>query len=150
MKNNLVENLSKYVTILRIISFIKIIMRNSNKASHRKAAIGNLIRDFIALSIINEKLSFKDFDKMDVSIISCDISSDLKNAIIFISVSEKRSKNEIIKLFNSVQYKNAIKKMIAENLKLRFIPEISFKLDLQYNKTIQISELIDGIVLPNL
>ena len=75
------------------------------------------------------EMSFGD-KKFSITITNVDISPDFKNLKIFIEVSNinKKQKEEVVKNLNT---KNiyTIKKLLAEKVNLRYVPEIIFILD---------------------
>ncbi len=78
------------------------------------------------------------------SIMGVEVTNDLRYATIFISVygSEEDRENTLQALMNASGF---IRKEIGKNLKIRYTPELIFKLDLSIEHGIYISDLIDKI-----
>jgi ribosome-binding factor A len=109
-------------------------------AHHRKERVEELLRSFIAseLALIEEPL----FSLMTVT--SAEVTRDLKHATIYWcraagSPAEESDKVTDSTLRSMVPY---LRKRIAQELGLRFVPSISFKFD----KTPFMSEHIEALL----
>ena len=90
------------------------------------------------------EMSFGD-KKFSITITNVDISPDFKNLKIFIEVSniDKKQKEEVIKNLNT---KNiyTIKKLLAEKVNLRYVPEVIFILDNSNEKLFKMNKIIEN------
>lgn len=90
------------------------------------------------------EMSFGD-KKFSITITNVDISPDFKNLKIFIEVSNiyKKQKEEVIKNLNT---KNiyTIKKLLAEKVNLRYVPEVIFILDNSNEKLFKMNKIIEN------
>ena len=90
------------------------------------------------------EMSFGD-KKFSITITNVDISPDFKNLKIFIEVSniDKKQKEEVIKNLNT---KNiyTIKKLLAEKINLRYVPEVIFILDNSNEKLFKMNKIIEN------
>jgi len=110
--------------------------------SQRKGRIQEEIKKQISHMIKNE---LKDPRISPLtSILDVEVTNDLRYATIFVSVygSEEERENTLQALMNASGF---IRKEIGKNLKIRYIPELIFKLDLSIEHGIYISDLIDKI-----
>ncbi len=81
-----------------------------------------------------------------VTITKVDISPDLRNVKIFISILNVQNDIEQEECFNAIiKNRKQIKKAISDNLALRNIPEITIKKDESYNKAEKIKRLLRDI-----
>ena len=90
------------------------------------------------------EMSFGD-KKFSITITNVDISPDFKNLKIFIEVSniDKKQKEEVVKNLNT---KNiyTIKKLLAEKINLRYVPEVIFILDNSNEKLFKMNKIIEN------
>jgi ribosome-binding factor A len=79
-----------------------------------------------------------------ITITKVDLTRDLRYARVFFSVLGKDSdKNLTLRALNSA--KGYIKGLISDRIKLRYMPEISFKIDDSGEYSIQIMTLLNSI-----
>lgn len=82
-----------------------------------------------------------------ITITKVDLTKDLRYARIYFSVLGKNAdKNKALKGLNSA--KGYIKGLIAEKIKLRYMPEISFVIDNTLEHTQHIYEILNKIEKP--
>ncbi|MCX5679567.1 MAG: 30S ribosome-binding factor RbfA [Candidatus Omnitrophica bacterium] len=82
-----------------------------------------------------------------ITITKVDLTKDLRYARIYFSVLGKSAdKNKALRGLNSA--KGYIKGLIADRIKLRFMPEISFVIDNTLEHTQHIYEILNGIKKP--
>lgn len=79
-----------------------------------------------------------------IAINDVDISPDLKNLKIFVDMPsiDKTNKIKVIKHFNETDV-FVIKKLLAEKINLRYVPEILFILDESNEKLFKMKQIID-------
>ncbi len=77
-----------------------------------------------------------------VSIISCNVTKDLRYAKVFISVlgNDEEKKNAISALKSAAGY---IRRELGHRVQLRYTPEIHFELDTSIEHGIYINKLLD-------
>ncbi len=97
-------------------------------------------------TIIATKLKEKTDDvKGIVSITKADISPDLKNAKLFVSIYSTRAE-ESEKTFHTLeQYAPFIRKELAAMMKMRTVPELRFIKDTTFEYGAKIDNLIDSL-----
>jgi ribosome-binding factor A len=82
-----------------------------------------------------------------ITITKVELTKDLRYARVYFSVLGKNSdKNKALKGLNSA--KGYIKGLIADRIKLRFMPEISFVIDNALEHTQHIYEILNSIKKP--
>lgn len=83
-------------------------------------------------------------NKFSIIITNVDISPDLKNLKVFVEISnlDKKHKEEVIKNLNT---KNiyTIKKLLADKVNLRYVPEVLFILDNSSEKLFKMNKIIE-------
>ncbi|MBI5143879.1 MAG: 30S ribosome-binding factor RbfA [Candidatus Omnitrophica bacterium] len=79
-----------------------------------------------------------------LTITKVEITKDLRYARVYFSVlGELKDKTLALKGLNSA--KGYIKNMISKNIKLRFMPEIEFKMDQSLEHTKEIHDIMDKL-----
>lgn len=79
-----------------------------------------------------------------ITITKVDITKDLRYAKVYFSVlGEMKDKNLALKGLNSA--KGYIRSLIAERIKLRFVPDVVFKIDDSLEHTKEIYDLLERI-----
>lgn len=119
-------------------------MMNENKyPSQRQLKIGQQIRFFISNLFIKEDFIFEQFSGKDITVVDVVMSSDLKQAKIFISMNPLFDNKSLIRELN--RKSNLIKFKISQNLSVKFTPNIKFFYDnsLEYSKNIK--DLLENI-----
>lgn len=79
-----------------------------------------------------------------ITITKVELTKDLRYAKVYFSVlGEMKNKDLALKGLNSA--KGYIKNLVAERIKLRFVPEVIFKIDDSLEHTKEIYDLLDRI-----
>jgi ribosome-binding factor A len=109
---------------------------------NRPKRLGELLKQEISELITRE---IKDPRIGFVSITSVDLSPDLRNAKIYISVlgSEKEKKSSLAGLNSATSF---IKRELGRRLRLRYMPDLMILYDDSIEKGAHISALIDSVV----
>ena len=101
------------------------------------AALKREISNIVQYELKDSRLGF-------VTIMRVDLTDDLKYAKVFFSVlGEEKEQKSTKKALESA--KPFIRCLIGERMKLRFVPEITFKLDHSVEYSISIQKAIDRI-----
>ena len=114
-----------------------------NQPSNRQLKVGQQIRFLVSNFFIKEEFIFENFDSKDITIVDVTLSPDLKNARIFVTTNSISENKLLIDKLNNKS--KLIKKKIASNLNLKFVPKIKFFFDnsLQYSN--KINSILDTI-----
>ena len=114
-----------------------------NQPSNRQLKVGQQIRFLVSNFFIKEEFIFENFDSKDITIVDVTLSPDLKNARIFVTTNSLSENKLLIDKLNDKS--KLIKKKIASNLNLKFVPKIKFFFDnsLQYSN--KINSILDTI-----
>lgn len=79
-----------------------------------------------------------------LTITSVEITRDLRHARVYFSVlGEERDKKLALKGLNSA--KGYIKGLLSDRIKLKFMPELEFKIDNSYENTKRVFEILDNL-----
>lgn len=114
--------------------------------THRIARIAEVIRE-----VASETILFKMSDPRIsmVTVLRVEVSGDLQHAKVYVSVmgDEQRQKETLYALNGAAGFVQA---QLADRMKTRFLPALSFVLDLGVKKSLEISKLIqEALVNPS-
>lgn len=114
--------------------------RETKTHSRRNDRIASQMRECLSKSLIRGDLY--DMPCQALTITHIDLSSDLRNAKIFIiPLGGIRSEETIAYLEKNKHY---FKNIIATKMKMRFIPEITFKIDDSFEYANKIEKLLSS------
>jgi len=106
----------------------------------RSQRVGDLIREEVA-DIIMYRL--KDPRIGFVTVTGAEMTADLKLARVFVSVLKEEERDLTLEILNSS--KNFIRTALSKRLRMKFIPEIEFRLDASIEYGIKIDKLLKEI-----
>ncbi|UCF87732.1 MAG: 30S ribosome-binding factor RbfA [Nitrospiraceae bacterium] len=106
----------------------------------RSARVKDLIREEVA-DIIMHKL--KDPRLGSVTVTDAQVSDDLRHARIYMSVFEEEKKDASLKVLNSSA--RFIRNELGKRIKIKFIPDLTFKLDESITYGAKIDQLLEDI-----
>jgi ribosome-binding factor A len=111
--------------------------------SRRTDRVGHLIRNTLG-SILLAKLSDPRFDPLKVSITRVEVTEDLLQAKVFVSVAgESAEQNKAVAaLRHAAGY---LQEKMMEQIQLRFTPKLDFRIDTKYQKTLETLHLISEV-----
>ena len=118
-------------------------MIDKKQPSNRQLKVGQQIRFLVSSFFIKEDFIFENFDSKNLTIVDVILSSDLKNAKIFVSTNSISENKLFIDELNKKS--KLIQRKIASNLTSKFTPKIKFLFDNSFeysNKIIRILETI--------
>lgn len=103
----------------------------------RSERVSHLLREEIADIIMNRlkepRLGF-------VSVVEVEVSDDLKIAHVFVSVLKEEEREFTIEILNAAR--GFIRRELGSRLKMKFIPNIDFRLDTSIEKATRIHNLL--------
>jgi ribosome-binding factor A len=107
--------------------------------SHRSLRMAEAIREVVSSAILFE---VADPRVQSVTVLSVELSRDLHNATIFVSIMGTPS--EQARTMAGLKHATGFfQSRVAARLQTRFTPTLNFKLDQSIKKSIEISRLID-------
>jgi len=110
-------------------------------ASRRQEKVASVVRETVS-NVIQNRLSDPRLEGF-VSVTKVDISPDLRNADVFISImgtNDTIRKKSFIVIEHATRY---IQKLVGQTTALKFCPHLHFYEDENLKKTLQIMKLID-------
>lgn len=103
----------------------------------RSARVGDLMREEIADILLHK---VKDPRIGFVTVTGVDLTDDLRNAKVFISIYKKEEIETTLKAIETA--KGFIRREVGKRMSLRYVPELIFKID----KSIEYGEKIDRLL----
>ena len=117
-----------------------ILKRKKNKSS-RSLKVVEVIRKSISQILLKNDLPLDPNFKFPLSVVTVELSNDLRNAYIYVTTHEDIKSDEIIKRLESCKRFLAIK--MNSLIELKFMPKLIFKIDHQISSQKKISELLN-------
>ncbi len=118
-------------------------MIDKKQPSNRQLKIGQQIRFLISSFLIKEDFIFENFDSKNLTIVDVILSSDLKNAKIFVSTNSISENKLFIDELNKKS--KLIQRKIASNLTSKFTPKIKFLFDNSFEYSNKINSILETI-----
>ena len=118
-------------------------MIDKKQPSNRQLKIGQQIRFLVSSFFIKEDFIFENFDSKNLTIVDVILSSDLKNAKIFVSTNSISENKLFIDELNKKS--KLIQRKIASNLTSKFTPKIKFLFDNSFEYSNKISSILETI-----
>jgi ribosome-binding factor A len=106
----------------------------------RSQRVSDLIREEIA-DIIMYRL--KDPRIGFITVTGVDITADLKFAKVFVSIFKEEERDQTLEILNSA--KKFMRSILSKRLKMKFIPNIEFKLDTSIEYGYKIDKLLKEV-----
>jgi ribosome-binding factor A len=109
----------------------------------RSARVGDLIKKEVA-DIIMHRL--KDPRLGFITVTAARVSDDLRHAKIYVSILEDEKREESLRILSSSA--GFIRVELARKVKIKFIPELVFKIDNSLEQAAKIDKLLDETKTP--
>ncbi|OHE57238.1 MAG: ribosome-binding factor A [Thermodesulfovibrio sp. RBG_19FT_COMBO_42_12] len=106
----------------------------------RSQRVGDLLREEIA-DIVIYKL--KDPRIGFITITGVDVTDDIKNAKVYVSILKDEDKETTLEILNTA--KSFIRSELSKRLRMKFIPSIEFRLDISIDYGSRIDKLLSEI-----
>lgn len=117
--------------------------RYSKLPSNRQLQVGQEIRGILAGYFARKEYYHPLLESTLITITEVRISPDLKIATAFILLPNESDKKSILSVLKDIS--PVVRKMLAANLKLRYIPEIRFILDETQENVNKVEELLSQL-----
>ena len=118
-------------------------MIDKKQPSNRQLKVGQQIRFLVSSFFIKEDFIFENFDSKNLTIVDVILSSDLKNAKIFVSTNSISENKLFIDELNKKS--KLIQRKIASNLTSKFTPKIKFLFDNSFEYSNKINSILETI-----
>ena len=118
-------------------------MIDKKQTSNRQLKVGQQIRFLVSSFFIKEDFIFENFDSKNLTIVDVILSSDLKNAKIFVSTNSISENKLFIDELNNKS--KLIQRKIASSLTSKFTPKIKFLFDNSFEYSNKINSILETI-----
>jgi ribosome-binding factor A len=118
-----------------------VILKRKKNKSNRSLKVVEVIRKSISQILLKNDLPLDPNFKFPLSVVTVELSNDLRNAYIYVTTHEDIKSDEIIKRLESCKRFLAIK--MNSLIELKFMPKLIFKIDYQISSQKKISELLN-------
>ena len=118
-------------------------MIDKKQPTNRQLKVGQQIRFLVSSFFIKEDFIFENFDSKNLTIVDVILSSDLKNAKIFVSTNSISENKLLIDELNKKS--KLIQRKIASNITSKFTPKIKFLFDNSFEYSNKINSILETI-----
>ena len=111
--------------------------KESSTKSQRQLRVGEELRHLISNALLRETFYDQIIEKNTITVTEVNVSPDLKNAKVYIMPLGGENKSDVLNSLNKAN--GRIKKLISNNINLRQIPKLQFRIDqtFEYAKNIE-------------
>lgn len=113
--------------------------------TNRQLRVGELVRRCIADILSKNELYEDSLSNVPITVSEVRCSSDLKLATVFVLPLGGQNAKEVV--LGLSRQKNAIKKILAKTINLKFVPDLRFLEDLTFDQMDQTSKLLKTLTV---
>lgn len=113
-----------------------------NMSSRRTARVASVIREVCSVSILQE---LRDPRIQNVTVLSVDVSPDLRYARIHVSVMGT-DKETALTMHGLNSARGYLQSKVADRIKSRYTPELTFDIDNGVQKSIEVSRILREVL----
>ena len=111
--------------------------------SQRQLRVGEELRHLISNALLRETFYDQIIENNNITITEVNVSPDLKNAKVYVIPLGGENKFEVLDSLNKAN--GRIKKLISNNINLRQIPKLQFKIDETFEYAKKIENILQKI-----
>ena len=117
------------------------IVKRTKQKSSRYLRVAEIIKKAVSEVLLKNELPLSPNFQFPLSVVSIEMSPDLRIAYVYVSTHENLEKDEIInRLENCRKY---LAKEVNQLINLKFVPKLIYRYDLTIEKYDQISKLLE-------
>lgn len=113
----------------------------AEKLSNRQLRVGQEVRKVIATALENGEARSPEISNAFITITQVIMSPDLKYATVYLTTLNGKDLGIVIEQLTAEKW--IFKKLVADKLKLRFTPEINFRVDDTFDEAEKINRLMN-------
>ena len=117
--------------------------KNNSTKSQRQLRVGEELRHLISRALLRESFYDQIIENNTITITEVNVSPDLKNAKVYIMPLGGENKLEVLDSLNKSN--GRIKKLISNNINLRQIPKLQFRIDETFEYAKNIEDILQKI-----
>ena len=118
------------------------IVKRTKQKSSRYLRVAEIIKKAVSEVLLRNELPLNPNFQFPLSVVSIEMSPDLRIAYVYISTHENLEKEEIINRLESCR--KYLAKEVNQCISLKFAPKLIFRYDLTMEKYDQISKLLES------
>lgn len=113
----------------------------AEKLSNRQLRVGQEVRKVIATALENGEARSPEVAEAFITITNVIMSPDLKYATVYLTTLNGKNLGVVLEQLTAEKW--IFKKLVADKLKLRFTPEINFRVDDTFDEAEKINRLMN-------
>ena len=117
------------------------IIKKTKQKSSRNLKVAEIIRKAVSEVLLRNELPLNPNFQFPLSVISTEMSSDLRIAYVYVNTHENLEKEEIINRLDSCR--KYISKEVNQLISLKFVPKLIYRNDPVIDQYDQISKLLE-------
>tara|TARA_B100000427_G_scaffold171010_1_gene142181 strand:+ start:124 stop:519 length:396 start_codon:yes stop_codon:yes gene_type:complete len=118
-----------------------VIVKRTKQKSSRYLRVAEIIKKAISEVLLKNELPLNPNFQFPLSVVSTEMSPDLRIAYVYISTHENIEKEEIINRLESCR--KYLAKEVNQLISLKFVPKLIYRYDLTIEKHDQIEKLLE-------
>ncbi len=118
------------------------IVKRTKQKSSRYLRVAEIIKKAVSEVLLRNELPLNPNFQFPLSVVSIEMSPDLRTAYVYITTHENLEKEEIINRLESCR--KYLAKEVNQFISLKFAPKLIFRYDLTMEKYDQISKLLES------
>jgi ribosome-binding factor A len=118
-----------------------VIIKRTKQKSSRNLRVAEIIRKAVSEVLLKNELPLNPNFQFPLSVISTEMSSDLRIAYVYVNTHENLEKEEIINRLDSCR--KYISKEVNQLISLKFVPKLIYRNDPVIDQYDQISKLLE-------
>ena len=123
------------------------IVKRTKQKSSRYLRVAEIIKKAVSEVLLRNELPINPNFQFPLSVVSIEMSPDLRIAYVYISTHENLEKEEIINRLESCR--KYLAKEVNQFISLKFVPKLIFRYDLTMERYDQISKLLESKKVKN-
>ena len=123
------------------------IVKRTKQKSSRYLRVAEIIKKAVSEVLLRNELPLNPNFQFPLSVVSIEMSPDLRIAYVYISTHENLEKDEIINRLEGCR--KYLAKEVNQLISLKFVPKLIFRYDLTMEKYDQISKLLESKKVKN-
>tara|TARA_B100000686_G_scaffold338198_1_gene410380 strand:- start:3129 stop:3527 length:399 start_codon:yes stop_codon:yes gene_type:complete len=118
-----------------------VIIKRTKQKSGRYLRVAEIIKKAVSEVLLRNELPLNPNFQFPLSVVSIEMSSDLRIAYVYVNTHENLEKDEIINRLESCR--KYLAKEVNQLITLKFVPKLIYRYDLTMEKYDQISKLLE-------
>ena len=114
--------------------------KNHSNKSQRQLKVGEELRHLISNALLRESFYDEYIKNNNITITQVSVSPDLKNAKVYVMPLGGKNKLDVLNSLNKAS--GRLKKLISNNINLRYVPKLLFKIDETFEYAKNINDIL--------